>query len=47
MVAVKCVYVSVSYSLRVDCMLLCEQSDILLPTLKTKAELLNQACQSL
>lgn len=46
---IMCVFVCVcvSYSLRVDCMLLCEQSDILLPTLKTKAELLNQACQSL
>uniref|UniRef100_UPI0037E96B52 inverted formin-2-like n=1 Tax=Semicossyphus pulcher TaxID=241346 RepID=UPI0037E96B52 len=35
-----------SYSLRVECMLLCEESSCVLDTLKPKAELLNRACQS-
>ncbi|XP_068199146.1 inverted formin-2-like [Antennarius striatus] len=35
-----------SYPLRLECMLLCEESSCLLETLKPKAELLNRACQS-
>ncbi|XP_049446283.1 inverted formin-2-like isoform X1 [Epinephelus fuscoguttatus] len=35
-----------SYSLRIECMLLCEESSCLLETLKPKAELLDRACQS-
>nr|XP_046229569.1 inverted formin-2-like isoform X2 [Scatophagus argus] len=36
-----------SYSLRIECMLLCEESSCVLETLKPKAELLDRACQSL
>uniref|UniRef100_A0A096M1D4 Inverted formin 2 n=1 Tax=Poecilia formosa TaxID=48698 RepID=A0A096M1D4_POEFO len=35
-----------SYALRIECMLLCEESSCVLETLKPKAELLDQACQS-
>ncbi|XP_078130467.1 inverted formin-2-like isoform X2 [Sander vitreus] len=35
-----------SYSLRIECMLLCEESSCVLETLKPKAELLDRACQS-
>ncbi|XP_068609724.1 inverted formin-2-like [Brachionichthys hirsutus] len=35
-----------SYSLRIECMLLCEESRCVLDTLKPKAELLDRACQS-
>ncbi|XP_037607502.1 inverted formin-2-like [Sebastes umbrosus] len=35
-----------SYSLRVECMLLCEESSGLLETLKPKAQLLDRACYS-
>ncbi|XP_065819845.1 inverted formin-2-like isoform X3 [Labrus bergylta] len=35
-----------SYSLRIECMLLCEESSCLLETMKPKAELLDRACQS-
>ncbi|XP_051816595.1 inverted formin-2-like isoform X2 [Acanthochromis polyacanthus] len=35
-----------SYSLRIECMLLCEESRCVLETLKPKAELLDRACQS-
>ncbi|XP_072218702.1 inverted formin-2-like isoform X2 [Leuresthes tenuis] len=35
-----------SYGLRIECMLLCEESSCILDTLKPKAELLDQACQS-
>ncbi|XP_068565284.1 inverted formin-2-like isoform X2 [Cebidichthys violaceus] len=35
-----------SYSLRIECMLLCEESSCLLETLKPKVELLDRACQS-
>ncbi|XP_059212069.1 inverted formin-2-like isoform X2 [Centropristis striata] len=35
-----------SYALRTECMLLCEESSCVLQTLKPKAELLDQACQS-
>ncbi|KAM9700174.1 inverted formin-2-like, partial [Menidia menidia] len=36
-----------SYELRLDCMLLCEQSSVLLETLQPRAELLDRACQGL
>ncbi|XP_039980456.1 inverted formin-2-like isoform X2 [Xiphias gladius] len=35
-----------SYSLRIECMLLCEESTCVLETLKPKTELLDRACQS-
>ncbi|XP_041831400.1 inverted formin-2-like isoform X2 [Melanotaenia boesemani] len=35
-----------SYTLRIECMLLCEESSCELETLKPKAELLDRACQS-
>ncbi|XP_026196951.1 inverted formin-2-like isoform X2 [Anabas testudineus] len=35
-----------SYSLRIECMLLCEESSCVLESLKPKAELLDRACQS-
>ncbi|XP_044232293.1 inverted formin-2-like isoform X6 [Thunnus albacares] len=35
-----------SYSLRVECMLLCEESSCLLETLRPKVDLLDRACQS-
>ncbi|XP_027895247.1 inverted formin-2-like isoform X6 [Xiphophorus couchianus] len=35
-----------SYALRIECMLLCEESSCVLETLKPKAELLDRACQS-
>lgn len=35
-----------SYGLRIECMLLCEESSCVLETLKPKAELLDRACQS-
>ncbi|XP_008295303.1 inverted formin-2-like [Stegastes partitus] len=35
-----------SYSLRIECMQLCEESSCVLETLKPKAELLDRACQS-
>ncbi|XP_019122204.2 inverted formin-2-like isoform X2 [Larimichthys crocea] len=35
-----------SYSQRIDCMLLCEESSCVLETLKPKVELLDRACQS-
>ncbi|XP_056261221.1 inverted formin-2-like isoform X2 [Seriola aureovittata] len=35
-----------SYSLRIQCMLLCEESSCVLETLKPKAEVLDRACQS-
>lgn len=35
-----------SYGLRIECMLLCEESSCVLETLKPKAELLDQACKS-
>ncbi|XP_035520561.1 inverted formin-2-like [Morone saxatilis] len=35
-----------SYSLRIECMLLCEESSCVLENLKPKAELLDRACQS-
>ncbi|XP_054474999.1 LOW QUALITY PROTEIN: inverted formin-2-like [Anoplopoma fimbria] len=35
-----------SYTLRIECMLLCEESSCLLETLKPKVELLDRACQS-
>ncbi|XP_013879331.1 inverted formin-2 [Austrofundulus limnaeus] len=36
-----------SYTLRIECMLLCEESSCALDTLKPRAELVDQACQSL
>lgn len=38
--------VSCSYKLRVECMLLCEESGAVLETLRPKAELLDRACKS-
>ncbi|XP_073348677.1 inverted formin-2-like [Pagrus major] len=35
-----------SYSLRIECMLLCEESSCVLETVKPKAELLDRACHS-
>ncbi|XP_039902535.1 inverted formin-2-like isoform X4 [Simochromis diagramma] len=35
-----------SYSLRIECMLLCEESSCVLETMRLRAELLDRACQS-
>ncbi|KAL3979259.1 transmembrane channel-like protein [Sarotherodon galilaeus] len=35
-----------SYSLRIECMLLCEESSCVLETMRPRAELLDRACQS-
>ncbi|XP_024656767.2 inverted formin-2-like [Maylandia zebra] len=41
-----CVCVCCSYSLRIECMLLCEESSCVLETMRLRAELLDRACQS-